>query len=269
MELTILGSGTSHGIPVPGCSCRVCVSSDPRDQRYRASVLLRAASGATIVIDTGPEFRLQAIRAGIKRLDCVLVTHAHADHIHGLDDLRALTGAQAMPIYASPETILEIRSRFSYIFASGQTGGGKPYIHLEPVRGPFRAAGLDIVPIPLLHGSLPILGYRIGALAYLTDASFVPEKSFSLLEGVTCIVIGGLRFRPHPTHFTVEEACSTARRIAARGEARRGHVLITHICDEVSHVEAEEACRAFQARAGMDGWEIGPAWDGLSVSMPE
>jgi phosphoribosyl 1,2-cyclic phosphate phosphodiesterase len=260
MELEILGSGTSHGIPVIGCACPVCASKDPRDERYRASALIRADDGTIIVIDSGPEFRLQALRAQLTRVDALLVTHPHADHVHGLDDLRIFTHTRELPVYANPATAEELAERFSYIFRSTQEGGGKPHIKLIPVITDssewLEIAGIRILPIPLLHGSLPILGWRIGDTAYLTDCNRIPEESFSRLSGVRNLVIDALRVRPHSTHFSFQEALEVIRRIGPE------RAWFTHICHDFSHTAIQE-----WLDKNAQGKKIEPAYDGLRMTI--
>lgn len=271
MELEILGSGTSHGIPVIGCDCAVCASSDPRDNRLRASALIRADSGSTILIDAGPEFRIQALRARIHRIDALLVTHTHADHIHGLDDLRIFTHEHDLPVYGSQAAIDEIAERFSYIFRETQVGGGKPHIRLISIAETdgkdggaqtLTVAGVAITPIPLLHGSLDVLGWRIGDTAYLTDCSAVPERSFPLLSGVRNLVIDALRIRPHSTHLSFSQALEVIRKI------RPERAWFTHLCHESSHVAIEQwiADNAGEY-AGSQGKKIEPAYDGLRITI--
>ncbi len=258
MELEILGSGTSHGIPVIGCHCAVCASSDPRDNRLRASALVRCDDGTTVLIDAGPEFRVQALRARIDRIDALLVTHTHADHIHGLDDLRIFTHDRSLPVYGNEASVAEIAERFSYIFRETQAGGGKPYITLIPVSAEVSrpgeiaeivVAGATVRPIPLLHGSLPILGWRIGDTAYLTDCNAIPEDSYRLLEGTKKLIIDGLRSRAHSTHFTFAEALAVIERVDPE------RAWFTHICHDYSH-------------CGIERWiaENAPAWSGLRAS---
>jgi phosphoribosyl 1,2-cyclic phosphate phosphodiesterase len=251
MRVLFLGSGTSFGVPVIGCGCPVCASPDPRDRRYRASILIES-EGASVVVDAGPEFRLQALRAGVSRLDALLLTHAHADHINGLDDVRPLTSSRVLPVYGNAEALAETRERFAYIFRKTQEGGGKPRIDLRLAERGVDIAGLRFVPVPVLHGILPILGWRAGSFAYITDCSALPEASLPLLEGVETLVINGLRREPHETHFSLDQAMEAARRIGAR------RTWLTHMNHESTHAELEDYCAA-------RGRDVGarPAWDGL------
>ncbi|TFG79464.1 MAG: MBL fold metallo-hydrolase [Spirochaetales bacterium] len=259
MRLTFLGTGTSHGIPVLGCDCAVCSSMDPRDNRYRSSVLIEGNDGEHILIDAGPEFRLQALRAGLHHLDAVLVSHAHADHVHGLDDVRPLCRNRQMSVWASENDAAEIRERFSYAFRAGQPGGGKPRFDLGIAPPEGVAIGrLRAIPVPLMHGDRRILGYRIGGLSYLTDCSGIPASSMPLLEGTDVLVLDALRTRPHPTHFSISEAFDVARLIAP------GQLYLTHLCHDHSHQALEELCR----KAGLP-FPAFPAYDGLVVDVQE
>jgi phosphoribosyl 1,2-cyclic phosphate phosphodiesterase len=269
MELEILGSGTSHGIPVIGCQCPVCASSDPRDNRTRASAIVRCDDGKAILIDAGPEFRVQALRARLSRLDAVLITHSHADHIHGLDDVRIFTTRADMPVYAETACIEEIRERFAYIFRPTQEGGGKPHLELIPVsvedrlapaEGEVReieVAGVSVMPIPLFHGSIPVLGWRIGDTAYLTDCNMIPEASFALLSGTRNLVIDALRAREHSTHFSFQAAIRQIERIGPE------HAWFTHICHDFSHKGLEE----WLLENNHSGKKIEPAHDGLRITI--
>ncbi len=243
-----------------GCSCHVCASTDPRDRRYRASILVESQSAggiaSSVVIDAGPEFRLQALRAGISRLDALLLTHAHADHINGLDDVRPLTIDDVLPVYGNAETLAETRERFAYIFRETQLGGGKPRIELRLAVGPVIAGGMTFVPVPVRHGELPILGWRTGSFAYITDCSELPESALALLRGVEVLVINGLRREPHATHFSLDQGMEAARRVGA------ARTWLTHMNHESTHAELEDYCAAFGADVGAR-----PAWDGLEFEV--
>jgi phosphoribosyl 1,2-cyclic phosphate phosphodiesterase len=261
MRVLFLGTGTSFGVPVIGCDCRVCSSNDPRDKRYRASILIESRDaegvcGGTVVIDSGPEFRLQALRARITRLDALLLTHAHADHIGGLDDVRPLTTNRVLPVYGNAPTLAETMERYAYIFRETQKGGGKPRIELALAEGSVKAGGLELIPVPVKHGRLPILGWRTGSFAYITDCSELPASSLPLLAGVETLVINGLRREPHATHFSLDQGMEAARRIGAR------RTWLTHMNHESTHAELEEYC----AERGSD---VGarPAWDGLELEI--
>lgn len=229
-RITLLGTGTSIGIPVPGCRCRVCRSKDRRNRRSRSSALIEAA-GKRILIDTSPEFRLQALAAGINSLDAVFWTHGHADHLHGLDDLRALTWNRPLPGYASKETADEITTRFDYLWKNTQHGGGKANVDLISIAPDesVEIGSLKVIPIPVIHGSLPVYGWRCGPVAYITDASEIPDESYTLLEDLKILVVGALRFKDHPTHFTVEKALEEIKKIHPK------RAYLTHISHEVSH----------------------------------
>ena len=259
MKVTVLGSGTSHGIPVIGCDCDVCKSTDTRDRRTRSSILIQHRE-TVILIDTGTDFRFQALRAGIRRLDAVLMTHAHADHLHGLDDTRSLTYKRPLVIYGSENTLNEIRRRFDYVFTQGQLGGGKPSLLLHDHRGrKIDIRGLRIVPVPVKHGDLPIFGYRIGDFAYITDCSEIPEESFQLLAGVKVLIINALRYRPHPTHFNIEQAVDASARIGAR------EVWLTHLCHDVSHQKLTDEL----IRKNNDACKVLPSYDGLEIAIDD
>lgn len=256
LRLTMLGSGTSTGVPVIGCGCAVCTSPDPRNRRTRPSVAIafdEAGEQRVVLVDTAPELRLQALREGLSRLDAILFTHAHADHVFGLDDVRAFNFRQRAPIpcYGSEPTLAALRRTFAYVFEPTQQGGGKPSLELHPVAGPFELCGRRVVPVPVLHGALEVYGYRIGGLAYVTDCSSIPEASLELLAGVEVLVLGALRYDHHPTHFTVEEALAAAERIGAR------RTVLTHLSHHVDH--------AFPRVTLPPGAEFG--YDGLHIEL--
>lgn len=234
MRVTFLGTGTSTGVPVITCDCRVCSSSDPRDNRTRPSILLEW-DGHAVLVDTSSDFRQQALRHGMQRLDAVLYTHQHADHILGLDDIRLFNWRQrmAIPAYGSKETLDALRRTFWYVFEESQKGGGKPAMALNMVDRPFQLLGKEIVPVPVLHGEMEIYGYRIGKFAYLTDVSRVPDRSMELLGGVDTLVVSALRPTPHSTHQSVEQAVELAGRIGA------GRTFFTHMCHDILHAETD------------------------------
>jgi phosphoribosyl 1,2-cyclic phosphate phosphodiesterase len=263
MKLVVLGSGTSHGIPVVGCSCPVCRSPDHRDRRMRASLYIEGDGGERAVIDAGPEFRLQTVRAGVTRLDLLLLTHAHADHIHGLDDVRPLTREHPLPVYGNEATLEELRTRFSYIFRETQRGGGKPRILLRTAHEPVHAGSLSFIPLPVKHGILDILGWKITegkkTAVYLTDTNAIPVPSRAMIGKPEILIIDGLRERSHETHFSFAEALDAAAETGAR------RVYLTHLTHEHSHREIEEYCRAFTEKKGLRPIPMEPAWDGLTI----
>jgi len=251
--VTFLGTGTSHGVPVIGCRCEVCTSADPRDTRWRPSILVEYDGGPALLVDTGPDLRAQALRFDVRRVDAILFTHAHADHLLGLDDIRRFNRIQqcSIPCYGEPETMREVGRIFAYAFNPRQEGGGVPRLELCPVEGPFSAGGRLIQPVPVLHGAVRIFGYRFGSFAYLTDCSEIPEGSWPLLEGVEVLVVDALRDRPHPTHFTLAQALEVA------GRLRPARALLTHICHDLGH----EAT----SRRLPPGVEL--AYDGMTVEI--
>jgi phosphoribosyl 1,2-cyclic phosphate phosphodiesterase len=231
ITITFLGTGTSTGVPVVGCRCAVCSSTDERNRRLRQSIKIEA-DGKYFLIDTTPDLRLQLLKFPIPRLDFVLFTHSHADHLMGLDDIRPFNFRQREPIhaYANAMTAKAVRRAFSYIWNESQIGGGKPQLDLHEVAEPFSHDGIDITPIPVLHGDWTILGFRIGKFAYITDTNGIPDASMRLLEGVEILALDGLRPSPrHPTHFTISEAVEAARRIGTR------ETWLIHLAHEVDH----------------------------------
>jgi phosphoribosyl 1,2-cyclic phosphate phosphodiesterase len=220
------------GVPTLGCHCAVCTSSDPRDKRTRPSVLLEY-DGRCVVIDTTPDFRFQALRVKLERLDAILYTHGHADHVLGLDDVRAFNAKQGspVPIYGSSETLETLRCQFSYVFDPAPTVSSLPQVRVHEVDGPIDLFGVRFVPIRASHGPLAVLGFRFGRNAYLTDFSTVPETSKELLRGLDHFILDALRYRPHPMHSTVEQS------MALVAELKPAHAWFTHICHDLGHAE--------------------------------
>lgn len=261
LRITVLGSGTSHGVPSIGCECAVCRSSDPRDRRSRPSILIEiepdagsprasrragaaaAAAGArsalaaavrSILVDTSTDLRGQALTHHVRRVDAILFTHCHADHVCGLDDVRRYNQMQkaAIPCYADAETLTNLRRMFTYVFEPpSQQGGGLPQLSLFRIGGAFTLGGVEVVPVPLLHGRMPVLGFRIGSFAYLTDCNRIPDESWPLLEGVRTVILDALRHRPHSTHFSVGESIEIVARLGAE------RAYFTHICHDLPHAE--------------------------------
>jgi phosphoribosyl 1,2-cyclic phosphate phosphodiesterase len=234
-KIIVLGSGTSVGVPTIGCDCDVCRSSDPRDQRLRPSVLV-SYQGRNILIDTTPDLRTQALRARINHLDAVLFTHSHADHVMGLDDVRPFNFRQKghIPIYANEPTMAAIHRCFPYIFDGQKKESNVPRLTANTIDGsPIELFGMTFLPVPIMHGSQQIYGFRFGNAAYLTDHSEVPEASMDLLRDLDVLFLDALRYRPHATHSTVEHSIGTAQKLNAR------RTYFTHICHEIPHSAGE------------------------------
>ena len=230
--MTFLGTGTSAGVPMIGCGCEVCRSSDRRDTRLRPSIFLEVPGRAALLVDTTPDLRQQALTHGITRLDAVLFTHSHADHILGLDDIRRFNWMQggAIPCYATAAAWADIRRTFHYAFDGvPRLGGGIPKIAAHEIGGPWSIGGVRIVPVPLWHGDAPILGFRFGGFAYLTDCNRLDDEAWPLVAGVETLVIDALRDRPHSTHFSVAEALEAIARIAPR------RAYLTHMSHDLGH----------------------------------
>lgn len=230
MEITFLGTGTSHGVPVITCRCPVCSSENPKNKRTRSSLWI-LVDGVSLLIDTATEFRLQALQAQIEHVDGVLYTHCHADHVFGFDDLRVFSQItnRSIPVYGNEPTIDEFREVFGYVFRKTQKGGGKPQVETITVDGPFKVKGIPITPVPVFHGSLSILGYRIGNMAYVTDCSSIPDESMKLLTGIELLILGVVRYEPHSTHMHVEQALTLVE------ELRPRQTYFTHISHLLDH----------------------------------
>lgn len=232
-RLTFLGTGTSTGVPMIGCSCEVCASANPKDRRLRSSVWINAG-GSSVVIDTTTDFRTQALAAGIMNLDAVFFTHHHSDHIHGIDDLRGFNFIQrrAIPCYGGSEALERIKVMFSYIFdGKPETGGGKPQLELFPITSEVTIGGLTVEPVPVMHGDLGIYGYRVNRIAYVTDCSAIPDSSMRRLAGLDCLILGALRLKSHSTHFTVEKALDVIATLAPK------RAYLTHLNHNTGHDE--------------------------------
>ncbi|HKM05831.1 MAG TPA: MBL fold metallo-hydrolase [Sphaerochaeta sp.] len=233
-RVTFLGTGTSHGIPVIGCPCPVCHSSDPHDKRFRSSILIDDGMH-TLLIDTTPEFRLQALRANLTSLDAVLYTHDHADHFNGIDDLRVFCKESTLPVFCSDDVVSSITSRFGYVLKTYDEAGGIPHLQLNRLV-PYQMvtiAGFEVLPIPIRHGCKLIMAFRIGSFIYATDSSGIPPESLPYFEGVDTLVLGSLRYKTHPTHFSVGEATAFATKVGAK------RVFLTHLCHDIRHSKLE------------------------------
>ncbi len=257
MRLTLLGTGTSFGIPQIGCDCAVCRSSDPRDRRGRCAAAVEV-DGRTLLIDTPPELRLQLLAAGIAWVDAVLFTHEHADHLNGIDDLRVFSvrRRQALDCYGPAETLERLQQGFRYIFDDDvpvAEGTSKPHLALHPLEPGVTVAisGIPVLPLAFEHGFLRVYGYRIGALAYITDVKAIPADAYPLLRGLKVLVLNALWWRPHPTHLSIGEAVEAARAIGAE------RTFLTHITHETGHAELER-----QLPEG-----VAPGYDGLTIEV--
>jgi phosphoribosyl 1,2-cyclic phosphate phosphodiesterase len=255
VKLTFLGTGTSFGVPQIGCDCSVCRSTDPRDKRTRVGAVIES-NGTTLLIDTPPELRLQLISTGIKTVDAVLYTHDHADHTHGLDDLRAISVVRdsPLPLYGPVETLAGLRQKFPYVFDDSilpVPGTSKPEGSARALEAGVaaRIGTLDVIPLAVPHGRMRVFGYRIGKIGYVTDAKSIPDDVCALLGGVTVLVLNALFHAPHPTHLSFEEAVATSRRIGAE------RTFLTHLTHHDAHADLEASLPA----------GVYPAFDGLEV----
>ena len=251
MKLKFLGTGTSTGVPEIGCKCEVCTSTDPRDRRLRCSALLEN-EGTTILIDCGPDFREQMLRADVRKIDALLMTHKHYDHVIGIDDLRPYTREKELPIYADRETEMQIRAFFPYCFGRIKYPG-VANIGIVPVsdKSSFKVGNVDVMPIRVFHGMFPITAYRFGKLAYITDMSYIEPGELEKLEGVEVLVINALRFsKPHKTHQTVLEALQVVERIKPK------RVYFTHLMHHIGLHAKIEKCLPDGVHLAYDGLEI-------------
>jgi phosphoribosyl 1,2-cyclic phosphate phosphodiesterase len=253
-KLLFLGTGTSVGVPVVGCGCDVCASTDPRDKRLRTSVVV-GLPGGTLLIDTTPDLRTQLLRAGIGRVDAVLYTHDHVDHVYGLDDVRPLCtwAGRSMPVFCEERVERRIRRAFDYAFETAPApGGGTPRLEFERITAaPFDILGARVVPLRLRHGVFDVLGFRFGGLAYCTDTNQIPDETWPLLAGLDTLVLDCLRPTRHPTHFSLAEALAVAERVGAR------RTLFTHMAHELGHAATSATLPA--------GVEL--AYDGLELPL--
>ncbi len=254
MRVTFLGTGTSHGVPMIGCTCAVCRSTDPRDTRTRPSVLIDL-DGFHLLVDTSTDLRAQALREGLDRVDAVFYTHAHADHVFGFDELRRFNHLTRKPLYAYGDdaTLAAIRQTFAYAYdPDAPKGGGVPDVRLTPVSGSFALGGHEIVLVPVMHGTTRVNGLRIGRFAYVTDCNLIPDASMAMLEGLDVLVIDALRHKPHPTHFNVEGA------LAVIAALRPAQAYFTHMAHDLPHAAT---CAALPAGVTL-------SYDGLVVDVP-
>lgn len=284
MELTFLGSGTSNGVPVIACNCKICRNHNPKDKRMRASVYVHTLDDKYILIDIGPEFRMQAIKYGVKKLDALLLTHSHADHLHGIDDIRSFSSicfkrtesnsqmfdAPPMPIFANQSTIKDVKNRFGYFFNTPKEGGGHAKVNISEVTQPFYIGETKITPIPMMHGHLETTGWlltettaqgKTESIAYLTDCSYISDESIEMIHQnaghLKHLIIDGLRVNPHTTHFNYLQAMEAAEKIGA------DEVWLTHLTHHNGHNETKRYLKAHLKDFPALTKKISPAWDGL------
>ena len=257
MKLTFLGTGTSFGVPQIGCHCAVCRSPDPRDKRNRVGAAIETDGGAVVLVDTPPELRLQLLRADIDRVDAVLYTHGHADHTHGIDDLRAITAQRDihLPMYGAADTLADLSRKFAYIFDDDirpLPGTTKPQGRAIPIAAgeTVRIADVDVTAVPVPHGPVTVFAYRIGPLAYVTDAKSLPDDAVALLRGARVLVLNALFRRPHPSHLSLPEALQAAEAVGAE------RTYLTHLTHDNFHADLEA-----ELPSG-----IAPAYDGLTIT---
>lgn len=251
MQLILLGSGSSAGTPVIGCDCVSCVSDDQRNRRTRCSAVVALDTGHTLLIDTGPDLRQQALRENLRRVDAVLYTHVHADHLHGIDDLRAFChlNKKQIPLYGHAEHMETIAARFAYALREPSHSWEMPVLATHPLHGPSEICGVKVIPIPAKHGRSTVYGYRIGNMAYLTDVSDIPESSLELLQGLEFLLLDCLRYQPHHTHISLEQSLAYAQRIAAR------ETYLIHMTHELEYGELSRQLPA-KVHAAYDGLRL-------------
>ncbi len=279
MKVILAGTGTSHGIPVIGCECAVCTSTDSRDNRNRTGAFVHGDDGTAIIIDVSPEFRHQALRFGLNKATAVLLTHSHADHVHGLDDLRIFSHTwnpkkvkkdtppkEPLRIFANKNTLEDIRNRFDYVFTPTKEGGGKPYLELVcandySVENAIRIGSLEIIPVPIKHGCLEACGWKIidtttsKSFAYITDCNYISKESIDLIKGVNHLVIDSLREKEHSTHFCFQESFEIAQKVASE------NTWFTHISHDFSHTQIEEWIK----EKVPSSLKVFPSYDGLEL----
>ena len=256
MRIICLGTGTSYGVPIVACPCSVCHSADPRNRRFRCSVAVALPQG-TLLIDTPPELRLACLRDGIHRIDAVALTHTHADHVMGMDDIRRFNDIKcgAIPILAEPRFLGDIRRIFAYVFTDGQEGGGKPKMELQAITPgqPVDVLGASVLPLRILHGELPITAYRIGDFAYVTDVSEIPNGTMDRLRDLDILILGAIRDKPHATHFSIPQALDVVKELQPR------RAFFTHMTHDVEYTELLSRLP--------DG--VFPAYDGLVLDTDD
>ncbi|MBI5599233.1 MAG: MBL fold metallo-hydrolase [Deltaproteobacteria bacterium] len=253
MKIRILGCGTSTGVPVIGCRCEVCSSDEPRNRRTRTSALIQSGgkNGKNILIDTSTDLRVQSLKNDIERIDAVLFTHPHADHVHGIDDLRVfnLIQKEIIPCYGDRLTVERIKKAFDYIFTDSEYDGWKPSLSLSAIEEPFELFGLKVTPVGIYHGTAVITGWRINDAAYLTDCSSVPPESLERLRGVNVLIVGALRRRPHPSHFSIDQAVELSRKLSPE------RTVLTHLSHNVDYVKDGDTLPS-AVELAYDGMEI-------------
>jgi len=252
MKITFLGTGTSYGVPMVGCECRVCTSDNPKNSRTRSSIIITDGE-YNILIDAATELRIQCLKNSVKRLDAVLLTHSHADHVLGFDDLRHFNRIQKtnIPVYGSAETVNSIYRMFSYAFREVSSNGSKPKVTLIPIDGTINLSGKEIIPVDVMHGQEKVTAYRFDKFAYVTDVSKIPQDSVEKLMGLDILIIAALRNRPHEKHLSIEQAISVVSKLKPK------QTFFTHIAHDIEHEETDKTLPA----------GIKLAYDGLSVEV--